>query len=105
MAPEEQIDGKLAQRVAAGHDPEAEAELCRRFWPRVRAFGLRRLGNEQDARDLAQQVLVITLEALRAGQVQEPERISAFVMGASRNTLLDRHKVDRRRGELLHPVS
>ncbi len=102
MAPEEQIDGKLALRVAAGPDPEAEAELCRRFLPRVRAFCLRRLGNEQDARDLAQQVLVITLEALRARQVQEPERIAAFVMGACRNTLLDRHKLDRRRGELLH---
>ncbi len=105
MAPEEQIDGKLALRVAAGPDPEAEAELCRRFWPRLRAFALRRLGNEQDARDLAQQVLVITLEALRAGQVQEPERIAAFVMSTGRNTLLDRHKVDRRRGELLHQFS
>jgi RNA polymerase sigma-70 factor (ECF subfamily) len=101
MAPEEQIDGKLALRIAAARDVEAEAELCRRFWPRLRAFGLRRLRNEQDAVDLAQQVLVITLEALRAGQVQEPERIAAFVMGAGRNLLLDRYKVDRRRGELL----
>src|SRR5688572_33376017 len=101
MAPEEEIDGKLALRVAAGRDAEAEAELCRRLWPRLRAFGLRRLGSEQDAVDLAQQVLVITLEALRAGEVQEPGRIAAFVMGACRNTLLHRHKVARRRSELL----
>ncbi|HVJ17030.1 MAG TPA: sigma-70 family RNA polymerase sigma factor, partial [Polyangiaceae bacterium] len=105
MAPDEQIDGQLALRIASNRDTGAEAELCRRFWPRLRAFGLRRLKSEQDAVDLAQQVLVITLEALRAGQVQEPERIAAFVMGACRNTLLDRYKVDRRRGELQHQFS
>lgn len=101
MAPEEAMDGELALRVMAGPDPQAEAELCRRFWPRLRAFGLRRLRSEQDAADLAQQVLVIVLEALRAGEVKEPERIASFVLGTCRNTLLDRHKVERRRGELL----
>jgi RNA polymerase sigma-70 factor, ECF subfamily len=101
MAPEDEIDGKLALRITAGEDAAAEAELCRRLWPRLRAFGLRRLRSEPDAVDLAQQVLMITLEALRARQVQEPARIAAFVMGACRNTLLDRHKIDRRRSQLL----
>jgi len=102
MAPqeEEQLDGQLAQRIASNADAPAEAELCGRLWPRVRAFGLRRLRNEPDAVDLAQQVLMVVIEALRAGQVSEPARIGAFVMGTCRNILLDRHKVDRRRGVL-----
>jgi RNA polymerase sigma-70 factor, ECF subfamily len=101
MAPQaEELDGRLAQRIASNADAPAEAELCRRLWPRVRALGLRRLRNEPDAVDLAQQVLMVVIEALRAGQVSEPERIGAFVMGTCRNILLDRHKVDRRRGVL-----
>ena len=87
MAPEdEQIDGKLALRIAGSRDVEAEAELCRRFWPRLRAFGLRRLKREQDAVDLAQQVLVITIEALRSGL--ELLREFSGIGGASNNWAL-----------------
>ena len=44
---------------------------------------------------------MIVLEALRAGRVEEPERLAAFVMGACRNTVSDWRKVDRRRASLL----
>ena len=39
-------DAELARRIAAaepGRDASAEAELCRRFAPRVRLYGLRHL--------------------------------------------------------------
>src|SRR4029079_19349709 len=70
-------DGALARRVAAaggGPDSAAEAELYRRLAPRVRLYGLRHLRDRAAAADLVQQVLLMTLERLRAGEVREPER-------------------------------
>ena len=85
-------DGALARRVAlAGARPDAaaEAELCRRLGPRVRLYGLRHLRDRHAAADLVQQVLLLTLESLRAGKVREPDRIASFVLGACRMTVLE----------------
>jgi RNA polymerase sigma-70 factor (ECF subfamily) len=97
-------DGALARRVAqAGGRPDsaAEAELYRRLAPRVRLYGLRHLRDRAAAADLVQQVLLMTLERLRAGEVREPERIASFVLGACRMTVLEMRRGTRRREELL----
>lgn len=97
-------DGALARRIAAAGaapDSAAEAELYRRLAPRVRLYGLRHLRDRQAAADLVQQVLLMTLERLRAGQVREPERIASFVLGACRMTVLDMRRGTRRREALL----
>jgi RNA polymerase sigma-70 factor (ECF subfamily) len=97
-------DGALARRVAAAQgrpDSAAEAELYRRLAPRVRLYGLRHLRDRQAAADLMQQVLLMTLERLRAGEVREPERIASFVLGACRMTVLEMRRGTRRREELL----
>src|SRR5262245_51201349 len=80
-------DAAVARRVIAG-DRAAEAELCIRLVPRVRAWGLKHLRDEPSALDLAQQVSVTLLEALRANRVEEIDRIGAFVMGVCKRTLL-----------------
>ena len=97
-------DGALARRIAGargGPDSAAEAELYRRLAPRVRLYGLRHLRDRQAAADLVQQVLLMTLERLRAGEVREPERIASFVLGACRMTVLEMKRGERRRSELL----
>jgi RNA polymerase sigma-70 factor (ECF subfamily) len=97
-------DGALARRVAAaGKSPDApaEAELYRRLARRVRLYGLRHLRDEQAAADLAQQVLLTTLERLRAGEVREPDKIASFVLGMCRMTVLEMRRGSRRREELL----
>ncbi|HYD56993.1 MAG TPA: sigma-70 family RNA polymerase sigma factor [Burkholderiales bacterium] len=94
-------DGALARRVAAASDPPAEAELCRRLAPRVRLYGLRHLRDRHAAADLVQQVLLMTLEALRGGKVREPDRIASYVLGTSRMTVLEMRRGTRRRDELL----
>jgi RNA polymerase sigma-70 factor (ECF subfamily) len=97
-------DGALARRIAgAGATPDsaAEAELYRRLAPRVRLYGLRHLRERAAAADLVQQVLLMTIERLRAGEVREPERIASFVLGASRMTVLEMRRGSRRRDELL----
>jgi RNA polymerase sigma-70 factor (ECF subfamily) len=97
-------DGALARRIAeAGGRPDsgAEAELYRRLAPRARLFGLRHLRDRQAAADLVQQVLLMTIERLRAGEVREPERIASFVLGACRMTVMEMRRGARRREELL----
>jgi len=97
-------DATLARAIAAaGAQPDraAEAELCRRFAPRVRLYGLRHLRDPHAAADLVQQVLMTTLERLRAGAVREPERIASFVLGMCRVVVLDWRRGALRREGLL----
>ena len=65
--PMEAPDGELVRLIAAGaaDAPAAEAELCRRFAPRIRLYGLRHLRDEDRARDLVQAVLLAVLQAAR----------------------------------------
>jgi RNA polymerase sigma-70 factor (ECF subfamily) len=97
-------DAALARRIAAAGaaiDAAAEAALYRRLAPRVRLYGLRHLRDPHAAADLAQQVLLMTLERLRAGEVREPERIASFVLGAARMTVLEMRRGAWRREMLL----
>lgn len=93
-------DEALARTIAAG-PPAAtaaeEAELYRRFAPRVRLYGRRHLQNETAAEDLAQDVLLLTIERLRAGEVQQPEDIGSFILGTSRMMANAQRRVARRR--------
>jgi len=89
-------DADLARQIAGGAR-EAEGELCRRFAPRVRLYGLRHLGgDEAAAQDLAQHVLLLTLQKLRAGEVREPDRIDSFILGTSRLASLDFRREEAR---------
>jgi RNA polymerase sigma-70 factor (ECF subfamily) len=96
-------DGDLARRVASREAgaSEAEAELCRRLGPRVRLYGLRHLRDAAAADDLVQDVLVLTLERLRAGRVREPDRLASFVLGACRLAVRNQRRGRRRRDVLL----
>jgi RNA polymerase sigma-70 factor (ECF subfamily) len=63
-----------------------EAELCRRFAPRIRLYGLKHLRTEDRAADLVQHVLTAAIEALRADRVEDPSRLDRFILGICRNT-------------------
>lgn len=97
-------DAILVLRVARakpGTDKEAEEELCWRFAPRVRLYGLRHLGDEAAAADLMQQVMMLMLERLRAGALRDPERLVSFVFGICRMVVLDLRRGHTRRERLL----
>jgi RNA polymerase sigma-70 factor (ECF subfamily) len=93
-------DAALARRVVSG-DPSAEVALCRRLLPRVRAWGLKHTRDEDTARDLAQQVLVAVIEALRANRVENLDRVTAFVIGTCKHVLGSARRGTRRRADLL----
>lgn len=94
-------DAELVRRVGAGADAEAESELCRRMGPRIRLYGLRHLRDGYAADDLVQQVLVTTLQALRAGRLREPEKLASYVLGTCRMTVLELRRGTRRRERLM----
>src|SRR5450759_299454 len=94
-------DAELVLRIGSRSDPEAEAELFRRMAPRVRFYGLRHLRDEHASQDLTQQVLITTLEALRAGRLREPEKLASFVLGTCRMSVLDLRRNAQRKERLL----
>ncbi|HEY0285370.1 MAG TPA: sigma-70 family RNA polymerase sigma factor [Vicinamibacterales bacterium] len=98
-------DGDLARAVAARgtgetETAEAESELYRRFAPRVRLYGLRHLRDEDAARDLVQQVMLVTIEKLRSGSVRDVDQIASFVLGVSRTMVKDMRRLEWRREKL-----
>lgn len=94
-------DAELVRRIDGGNDREAETELYQRMAPRVRLYGLRHLREEQAAQDLVQQVMMTTIEALRAGRLREPEKLASFVLGTCRMTVLDLRRGTQRKQRLL----
>jgi RNA polymerase sigma-70 factor (ECF subfamily) len=77
-----------------------ESELYRRFAPRVRLYGRKHLRDEAGAEDLAQQVLLLTIERLRAGEVRNPDEIASFILGTSRLLADSTRRKARRRENL-----
>ena len=94
-------DAELVRQIGSGTGREAEAALFRRMAPRIRLYGLRHLRDEHAADDLAQQVLVITLEALRARRLREPDKLASFVLGTCRMTVRDLRRIAQRKERLL----
>ena len=97
-------DAALARAIAGRRAGEAlaeEAELYARFAPRVRLFGLKHLRGQAAAEDLVQEVLLLTIERLRAGQVRDPDAIASFVLGTSRMLATSARRRERRRQDLL----
>ena len=97
-------EAELAARIA-GADPaqarEAEAAFYRRMAPRVRLYGLRHLRDEHAAADLVQQVMMMTIEKLRAGALRDTRQVVSFVFGTCRMVVLDLRRGRLRRERLL----
>ena len=104
-------DAELIRTIAAaGPDgPPAEAELCRRFAPRIYLYGRRHLRDDQRARDLVQAVLLAVLQAARAGRVAEPEHADRFILGTCRHVAARVRATDARttgaEGEALDAIA
>lgn len=98
-------EAELARCIASG-DPalaaEAEAAFCRKFAPRIELYGLRHLASRAAVQDLVQDVLMRTLEAIRAGRLENPALVASFVLGTCRNVSWDRRRGERRQQKLVH---
>jgi RNA polymerase sigma-70 factor (ECF subfamily) len=94
----ERTDAELARAIAAagGDAKAAEAAFVRRFAGRIRLYAVRHLRDRALLDDLVQHVLVQVLEALRAGRLENPERLASFVLGTCRNATWDTHRAEAR---------
>lgn len=88
-------DTALVARIRAG-DPDAEADLARRFGPRVRALCLARTRRPDLASDLAQDAMIALLLELRRGGLREPSALPAFAAGIARNIVRSEHRAASR---------
>ena len=96
-------DGEVARAIASappGTAQAEESELYRRFARRVQLYGLKHLRDGAAAEDLAQQVLLLTIERLRAGEVRNPDEIGSFILGTSRMLADSTQRKARRRENL-----
>lgn len=92
-------DSELAALVAA-RETRAEAALFARFAPRVELYGLKHLRSRPAADDLVQQVMLIVLEAVRAGRLEDPNKLASFVLGTCRHVTWDLRRAAQRRQEV-----
>jgi RNA polymerase sigma-70 factor, ECF subfamily len=70
-------------------EPDRERSICQRYSNRIRSYGLCHLRDSAAAEDLVQQVLLIVLQALRAGRVEDVDNLDKYVFGTCRNTAMD----------------
>jgi RNA polymerase sigma-70 factor (ECF subfamily) len=91
-----------ADLVSSARQGERHAEetLCRRLAPVVRAFARRRLRGVDAVEEFAQDALLLMVEALREGRIEQPERIGGFVLGICRNLAFERARQQERRKAL-----
>lgn len=90
---------ELVAKAKAG-ERQAEEVLCERFAPAVRAFARRRLRGVDAIEEFTQDVLLLLVEAVRAGRVEQGERVGGFVLGICRNLAFDRARQQERREAL-----
>ncbi|UWZ84476.1 RNA polymerase sigma factor [Occallatibacter riparius] len=77
---------RLVRDIAAGQ-PDAERQFALRYMPPVKAMLTARLRDADLASDIKQDVMIEALCALRRGQIQDPEKLTQFVLGIARNCL------------------
>jgi RNA polymerase sigma-70 factor (ECF subfamily) len=76
----------LAERIRQG-DASAETELVHEFSHRIFVMGVVRTHDREAARELVQDVLMAVIGALRKGQLQDADKLAAFVHGTARNLI------------------
>ena len=77
-------------------DAEQERAICQRYANRIRAYGLCHLREATAADDLVQQVLLVALQALREGKVNDVDNLDKYVFGTCRNMAMSVRRGDAR---------
>jgi RNA polymerase sigma-70 factor (ECF subfamily) len=76
----------LAQRILEG-DRAAEEELVNTYRHGVLVIATARTRDREAARDLAQEVLIAAIQALRQGKLRDHDKLAAFIHGVARNLI------------------
>ena len=93
----------LAERIRQG-ETSAETELVCEFTRRIFVMAVVRTHDRETARELVQDVLMAVIGALRKGQLQDTDKLAAFVHGTARNLINNRLRLESQRPPL-EPLS
>lgn len=93
--PEQGETVDLARRVARG-DRAAEELLVRKYSGRILAMVIARTRDREAARELANDALMVTVQALRNGTIRDTGRLGAFIHGTAVNLINNRLRVNSR---------
>ncbi len=88
----------LVARIRAG-DSDAEEQLIHAYRRGVLVITTARTHDPEVARDITQEVMIAVLKALRAGQLRESNKLSAFIQGIARNLVNNYLRTRARRAE------
>jgi RNA polymerase sigma-70 factor (ECF subfamily) len=99
----EATDADLVRRAQLGGEGAAHAEeqLCVRLLPRIRVYLARHLARDFDIEGLSHDALIVVLEGLRSGKLEDPERVGAYALGVCKNKVRERLRHRRRRDRAL----
>ena len=92
---------ELASRIHAG-DRRAESEFARLYCDCVLAMALARTRDREAARELADDVLMAVIVALRNGTVRDGRRLGGFVHGTAFNLISSHQRRRRHRPREIH---
>jgi RNA polymerase sigma-70 factor (ECF subfamily) len=84
----------LVGRIRHGDDA-AEAQLVELFSRPVRVMVRVRAGRRLEEEDLAQEVLMAAITAVRRGHLRDDDKLGAFVAGIARNVINNRLRASR----------
>src|SRR3954470_21970871 len=79
-------DTSLAARIRAGNS-SAEEELVSLFYQRTYWMACARIRDREIACDLAQDAIMAVIMAFREGKLRDPDKLSQFGAGTSRNII------------------
>jgi RNA polymerase sigma-70 factor (ECF subfamily) len=80
VAEEARAAVRIFRAIRDGEDT-AETELVERYSRGLRYLLLRRIGDDERARDLLQETLCIAIEKLRSTDIDNPERLAGYLRG------------------------
>jgi RNA polymerase sigma-70 factor (ECF subfamily) len=96
-AAEADVATGLVARIRGGGDGAAEAAFVERYQRGLLSLLRRKTGDPALAADLCQDALRISLERLRARELDEPARLAAFLHGVAGNLVIAHYRRERRR--------
>jgi RNA polymerase sigma factor (sigma-70 family) len=84
-------DSELIARILR-NDDAAEAELYKKYSPRIYFLALSELHSREDAEDIRAETFLRVIQALRQGKLRNPQSLAAFIVGIALNCVREHHR-------------
>jgi RNA polymerase sigma-70 factor (ECF subfamily) len=90
-----EYSSELVSRIEAG-DSAAETELVEQYATGVRLMLLKKTGCPQLSNDLCQETMLVILRKLRAGDLNDPNKLPAYIQQTAAFICIDHYRKEKR---------